>query len=441
MSDNLKRERTIQGVVRQGFCIGCGTCAIICPQNALTIIECSETGTYVPRLDHYKCNQCGFCLRVCPGIEPDFDKMNLFVFGQKPFFPYVGNYLKCYSGYATDQNIRFTSTSGGLISSLATFALESGIADGVLTTRSNMEKPLRPESFIARTKEEVISAAGSKYCPVSANLALDQITRNEGRFIVIGLPCHIQGLRNVQILNRELEKKVTLVLGLVCNHAPTFHATDFLLKKYEIPSEKIRRLDYRSSGWPGYMKITMNDCTQHFIPFSSLYYWGYIFQKFFWPRRCLVCNDKLCQFADIIFMDAWLPEFSSDKTGVSLVVVRSKKGEEFVSKAAERGIIKLQPIPAEAILRSQQISKITRRVAVTRFFTKYPPKEFSSVSTQRSFPTKSLSNILDALHLLFINRFYRNSSMLWQIVIECHVSLWNFALSIKRKKRRRQKIA
>jgi len=224
-------------------------------------------------------------------------------------------------------------------------------------------KPLRPESFIARTKEEVISAAGSKYCPVRQIWPWSD-KRNEGRFIVIGLPCHIQGLRNVQILNRELEKKVTLVLGLSAI-MPNFPRNWFFCSR-NTKSPVKRYVDWTTEAVVGQLYENYDEWLHStFHPFQLIVLLGLHLPKFFWPRRCLVCNDKLCQFADIIFMDAWLPEFSSDKTGVSLVVVRSKKGEEFVSKAAERGIIKLQPIPAEAILRSQQISKITRRVAVT----------------------------------------------------------------------------
>jgi len=432
MTESIKRESSIQGIVKQGLCIGCGTCAAICPKDALTILESPETSTYLPRLDSSKCNQCGFCLRVCPGIEADFGKMNLLVFGHKPIHSFAGNYMKCYSGYAADKNMRCKSTSGGLVSALAAFALKIGIADGVLTTCASTQKPLRPQSFIARTEEEVISAAGSKYCPVSANSALDGIMRQEGRYVVIGLPCHIQGLRKAQGISKELRNNISLVFGLVCNHSPTFQATDFLLKKYKIPNDKIVRLDYRSKGWPGFLKIVLDDGSEKLIPFSSLYYWGYVFQRFFWPKRCIVCNDKLCQFADIVFMDAWLPEFSQHRTGFSLIVVRSKKGEDFISKAVEKEVVKLQPMSIEAVLKSQQLLKVIGRVAVTRIAMKYPSGEQYASGAGRLLPTPSISNLLDAFHLLFINRFCSNSSKLSRLVIECHVKLWSFALSAKR---------
>jgi coenzyme F420 hydrogenase subunit beta len=46
------------------------------------------------------------------------------------------------------------------------FALEEGIIDGALVTRMKKDRPLEPEPFIARTREEIIEASKSKYCGV-----------------------------------------------------------------------------------------------------------------------------------------------------------------------------------------------------------------------------------------------------------------------------------
>jgi len=434
MVDVTKGERTIQEIVRQNLCIGCGTCAVLCPKNALKIVECPETGTYQPQLDDSKCNRCGICLKTCPGIEADFNKLNLITFDQRLKYPFVGNFLKCYSGHATDQSVRFKSTSGGLIPALAMFALEIGLADGVLTTRANPEKPLRPHSFVARTKEEVMSAVGSKYCPVPANSALDDILENQGRYIVVGLPCHVQGVRKAQALNKELKDRIPLVFGIVCNHAPTFHAIAYLLKKCKIPEDKIAKLEYRSKGWPGGINITMDDCSEHFIPFNSSYYWGYVFQKFFWSKRCMICNDKLCLLADIIFMDAWLPEFSSDKIGSSLIVVRSKNGADLIAKAMEKGIVELSPVPIEAVLRSQILSKTIARVAARRLALKYSSNRLST--SEILSPNPSVFDLLEAFHLVFINRICKNPSKISDTVIEYHKNVWDLARFAKRMVKR-----
>lgn len=59
-----------------------------------------------------------------------------------------------------------------MVSALLIFALEQGIIDGALVTKMSENNPLEPQPFIARTREEIISAAKSKYCPVRIRLPL-----------------------------------------------------------------------------------------------------------------------------------------------------------------------------------------------------------------------------------------------------------------------------
>jgi coenzyme F420 hydrogenase subunit beta len=112
---------------------------------------------------------CGTCVGLCPRHSVDFKQLNQEIFGKEPEDILLGNYLNCYIGQVTDYDIRYNSASGGMVTALLIFALEEGLIDGALVTRMKKDRPLEPEPFIARNREEIIEASKSKYCPAPAS--------------------------------------------------------------------------------------------------------------------------------------------------------------------------------------------------------------------------------------------------------------------------------
>jgi len=45
-------------------CIGCGTCAKVCPENAVTMINTDKKQT--PKTNYDFCKGCGICAEECP---------------------------------------------------------------------------------------------------------------------------------------------------------------------------------------------------------------------------------------------------------------------------------------------------------------------------------------------------------------------------------------
>ena len=110
----MKRKRsTIRWVVKRGLCTGCGTCAGICPHDALTMVIDHKKGCYLPQIDKDKCTRCGLCVDVCPGHSVDFDGLSSTLMGDIPEDIALGKYLGCYVGHALDKDMRYDGASGG----------------------------------------------------------------------------------------------------------------------------------------------------------------------------------------------------------------------------------------------------------------------------------------------------------------------------------------
>lgn len=353
----IEKKGSISSIEEANLCTGCGTCFALCPNEAIEIVLSQKKSIYVPELNGEKCNNCGICFKVCPGHKVDFRGLNLELFGKEPEDILIGNYLNCYIGHANDYDIRYNSASGGLITAMLILALEEGLIDGALVTRMKKDKPLEPEPFIARTKKEIIEATGSKYCPVPANIKLKDIikAKDKERFAVVGLPCHIHGLMKAKLINRELRNKIVLSIGIFCSHVDSFQATKSLLNQMKLEEQNVTELKYRSEGWPGKMQIKLSSgesCKYGYHQYTQITH----AHNFFTPERCFSCCDLTAELADISCGDAWLPEYKSDNIGKSMMIVRTKQGQDLVKRCLAKEFIELNSIDRKKVVEAQGIT-------------------------------------------------------------------------------------
>lgn len=347
-------SNNILSILNDGICTGCGTCISMCPENAITIRMNDKKGIYLPELSAEKCINCRVCLKVCPQGKKNIEQINSENFGKNTTEFLIGEHIDCYIGYSKNYDIRYNSSSGGSITQILISALEQGIINGALVTRMKKDEPLVAEAFIARTKNEIIEASKSKYCPVPLNLGLKEILKSntEQKFAVVGLPCHIRGIERAKKINSELNKKIILTLGLFCNHTPNMWATKLLLLKNNIKQEDVIKLEYRSEGWPGFMKIVLGNGKILKIPQSSS--WNFIGSYFFYPKGCMVCSDCTCELADISFGDGWLPEVSNNKIGISLIIARNMIATKIIENMNNKNEIVLSKITVRQVIRSKE---------------------------------------------------------------------------------------
>jgi len=336
----------------------------VCPQDAISLDMDKHFQMYEPHIRSDACSSCGICYDTCPGHSVDFKGLNRNIFGKDAEDIVLGSYLGSYIGHATEHEVRYRASSGGVVTGLLVYALEEGIIDGALVTRMNGDRPWKPEPFIAKTRNEIIEASASKYCPVPANIMIRELlsAQEDEKFAVVGLPCHIQGIRKAEQAYKKLKERVVLHIGLFCSHNDTFWQTDYLLKSMDVSKDDIKSIRYRGDGWPGTMSVQLRSGKDSSMPFHKA-----IFPHVLWfnaMNRCLYCCDLTAELADVSVGDPWIPEVTAgEKIGQSIFLVRTENAHSLVFRAARDERLNFTPIPAERVKESISMGE-TKKVDV-----------------------------------------------------------------------------
>jgi coenzyme F420 hydrogenase subunit beta len=263
----------------------------------------------------------------------------------------LGRHLSCHVGHARDKEIRWDAASGGIVTALLLAGLREELFNGALVTRMKAGSPLEPMPILATTEEEIRSATGSKYCPVVANLRLRDILDGHGRYAVVGLPCHIHGLRLAQVHIPALREKVAVSIALFCGLNMSPLATRVALRRRELPLDEVAELRYRGNGWPGGLQVSFRNgetYAEGLFSYFSTHFSAYQM------HRCWLCSDAYGELADLSCGDAWLPEYTdSDAEGTSIVIVRDARGQSVLSSVAAE-VLELTPLPPYMAIESQR---------------------------------------------------------------------------------------
>lgn len=344
-------KNNVLQTVNNGLCMGCGICQDICTKKCIRIEHGIDLN--YPIVDNNNCTECGLCLKVCSGIGINIGERSERLFN-KPDINYntiLGYYHRCYTGYSLNKNIRFHSSSGGVLSTFLIYLLRHNIIDGAAITGWSNKDPMRPQPFIARSPKEVICGRGSKYCVVSMEGIANEIINNPGKYVVVGLPCHIHAYRKFADINKKFRESVIGYFAIYCSSNRTMRSQKYLMSKYGVDKSKVKYFAYRDEGCLG----NMNFRGESFVPIQRVAYENYWqgMRGFFNVPRCSTCIDHYGELADVCFGDIFMGEFANDKIGINSLLSRKDFWTKLLTDAAKNRWIQIKKLEPDDLIKCQ----------------------------------------------------------------------------------------
>jgi len=328
-----------ESVLSKGLCAACGACANLCPYidmvrgRAVIIEPCGLSE--------------GRCYDFCPRSYIDVPSLDKNIFGSYRKDLAIGSNISVMKARAKDREIRSSAQYGGVVSALTTYALETGEIEAAVLAKS--PDRISPKATIARNKKEVLECAGSKYivCPTVTEV-LEAIKQGIGKIGVVGTPCQVTAVRKMQLSNFETEaEKIGLLIGLFCTWAVSPEAYNYI--RNLVGSANVVKLDVPPP--PANVFVVQTEAKRIEVPLDEV-------RKFIMPS-CNVCFDMTNEFADISVGTV------EGKEDWNTVIVRTKKGEKFLQRAIDAGVIETEPLEKERFDHLCEASLTRKRRALT----------------------------------------------------------------------------
>lgn len=334
---DYKPAESIAEIVASGLCIGCGLCESI-SQRQVTM-QMTESGSLRPSpVDGFNEETEKRLLSVCPGItifprqqanhssaEPTSFKMDTV----------WGEYTSMKMAWAAKPDVRYTGSTGGVLTALARYLLSSKQVSFVYHVKADPLAPVQSIATISESLNELQSGTASRYGPVAPlTLFLEALDRNQP-FAVVAKPCDLSAIHNLSKHDERVDQLVTHRLAMVCGGQSTGQKSRDVLKDAGMKEEAVTLYRHRGFGNPGPTRIECSDGRSLEISYQTLWEdessWGI-------ESRCKLCPDALGEAADIAAADVWSGGSPvGEEEGFNGVIVSSAVGEELTTNAVNSG--------------------------------------------------------------------------------------------------------
>lgn len=336
-ASNLENLRK---TIKHNLCNRCGSCVGLSQGK---IVFADKTGKYLPHIIEEPDSDLASLIEyACAGLEFGFPEFNKLLFSDTPHYhPYTGAYTSISIGHSTDESIRKTGASGGVLSAILIWLLEQGEIDGAVVTGMSESEPWLTKSFIATTRKQILEAAQSKYIITSVNEILPEIADFKGKLAYVGLPGQVQSIRKLQKINHAWVQNIKYIFGPFYGNTLHFSSVKSFLRSYGYKDyTAITRLYFRYGEWPGNMRVEFKNGEHIQLP---KFHANYLI-PFHIVKNGLLCTDLSNEFTDISGGDAWAPVYEERGKGYSMVIARNAIGQNILNKMLTDGSLQLQEI-------------------------------------------------------------------------------------------------
>ena len=358
MEEEAKTFRDLnKEVIERGICGKCGGCVSFCSAGELNAIEMGKNE--LPRyIDEDKCQKCGICYLICPQT----DALNTELQDKFGWSLPIGDYKRITSAQTTIEDVMEVCTDGGVVTSLLLYLLERNMINGAVVSKKTGR--FARQAIIAKTSEELVEAAGSRF---SGSLHLEELGGKyttytpilsavkslEKRYLrdiaVVGTPCQINAIRKMQCLRIIPAHLIRYTIGLFCIENFSFDdlARERLEKKLDVNMEDIVKLNIKDD-----FQITLSNGIKIHVPLEEI-------DEVARPA-CFACQDFSNEYADISVGGLGSPD------GYTTTLIRTEAGASVYDDALRRGYIRERLFKDAEESRLEKTKMLAKIVSFTR---------------------------------------------------------------------------
>jgi len=332
-------------IVEEGLCVGCGLCESLAGSDVVhmrTAVNNYERPHVVGELTH---DVVDLIYDTCPGLRQDSLPAHL-VDDSTIIDPVWGPYKYMVSAHASDDAIRIKAASGGVLTALAMYLVETGEISFVLHATPSKQDVTFGVPHISVTSQDVKACSGSIYGPTAPLKNIQNVLDRNKPFAFVGKPCDISALRNYARYDRRIDTLVRYWLTPVCGGIVPPPQLDMFLASRNTHRQNLKWFKYRGDMCPGDTEFETKDGRKEtavmYEPYGGV-------EESSWqlPFRCKICPDGPGEGADIAAGDQWVDdvpdwEFAKVDKGSNAMIIRTSTGADLMKRAIDAGYLTIE---------------------------------------------------------------------------------------------------